>query len=238
MSSIQLRDACWSDLPRMAHILALAFWDDNVVGDIIHPHRQEFPEDFDAYWLRRLHCAFWDYRTRLLVAVDREEDSGKEVVVGVSRWTRMGPGGKDMECWRFDPRNLMKPLSIWAMDIHALIWPNRASDPSKADILARAFSFYRHVFSGERADSWYLWSLAVDPAAQGKGVGRELVQWGLRRAEVEGVCASVGSAKGKDGFYLKCGFEIQDGNICEGEGNPLAGLDCGNIYWTIPKKKL
>ncbi|ORY59963.1 acyl-CoA N-acyltransferase [Pseudomassariella vexata] len=234
MSAPKLRYASYSELPEIAHVMALAFFDDNLFGDIVHPHRNQFPNDVDLYWLRRARVNFWDYRWRWVVAVDRDKN-GKEVIVGIAQWERLGDGGKKMECWWFDPRNLLKPLSCTAMGLHTLIWPNRASDPIDEDIVERAYPCFGDVWSGERAESWYLEYLALHPDFQGKGLGRMLVKWGLDRAEEEGICASVASTRGKDRFYQKVGFEEQYGNAGEGEGNPLAKVETGNMFWKMPK---
>ena len=43
--------------------------------------------------------------------------------------------------------------------------------------------------------------LGVDPEFQGQGVGSELVIWGLRRAETEGLPAVVVAARGVKEWY-------------------------------------
>ncbi|KAM0453173.1 hypothetical protein ACHAPV_009129 [Trichoderma viride] len=234
MSDIQLREAGYLELPRIAHILAQAFWEDNLFGQLIHPHRNEYPDDVDLYWLRRARVNFWDPRRRWLVATEKDK-SGQEVVVGIAQWERLGDGGKKLERWTLDPRNISKPLSSAAMKIHALVWPNRASDPGVEDIIERSYPHFDSIWSGKRAESWYLEALAVDPDYQGRNIGRRLVQWGLELAEADGVCASVVSAYGKDEFYTKCGFDEQYGNAGQGDGNPLAGIDGANIFWKWSK---
>jgi hypothetical protein len=47
---------------------------------------------------------YWNYRWRWLVAVDTDAATGKEVVVGVAQWERMGRGGEELECGVWDPR--------------------------------------------------------------------------------------------------------------------------------------
>lgn len=120
------------------------------------------------------------------------------------------------------------------MKFHALIWNNRACDPKEEDIIERSYPYFDGIWTGARAESWYLEALAVHPKHQGKGVGRKLVRWGLGRAEEEGVCASVISAKGKDEFYRKAGFDWQDGTAGMGAGNPLANVEGGNMFWKMP----
>jgi predicted N-acetyltransferase YhbS len=88
-----------------------------------------------------------------------------------------------------------------------------------------------------RAENWYLALLAVHPAYQGHGFGRELVEWGIRAADEERVCASVLSSEGNDDFYLKCGFDERVGNATEGEGNPLRGVKGGSILFRWARVK-
>lgn len=76
----------------------------------------------------------------------------------------------------------------------------------------------------------------MHPDYQGKGFGRELVEWGLQQAEKENVHASVMSSEGNDAFYLRSGFEQVVGNATEGEGNPLAGVKGGSILFKYPKR--
>lgn len=117
-----------------------------------------------------------------------------------------------------------------------MVWPSRACDAENEDIIERSYPYFDEIWTGDRAESWYLETLAVHPGFQGRGVGRDLVQWGLERAEEEGICASVVSAKGKDGFYRKAGFDLLEGSATSGKGNPLAGVEGGNIHWRVPKK--
>ncbi|KAH8204761.1 hypothetical protein TruAng_001095 [Truncatella angustata] len=119
------------------------------------------------------------------------------------------------------------------MKIHALLWPNRACDPKEEDVIDRAYPCFDGVWSGDRAESWYLETLAVHPDYQSRGIGRALVRWGIYRAEKDGICASVVSAKGKDEFYRKAGFVLQDGSSGMGPGNPLANVEGGNIWWKM-----
>lgn len=124
------------------------------------------------------------------------------------------------------------------MKIHAFVWPNRATDPGVEDIVERSYAHFGNIWTGKRAESWYLETLAVHPDHQGKNIGRRLVQWGLAAlADADCVCASVVSAYGKDDFYRKCGFDEQYGNATEGDGNPLADIEGANIFWKWPKSR-
>ncbi len=128
----------------------------------------------------------------------------------------------------------MTPLTILFNRLSSLVYPNRALDPSKKDILERGFPHIAGLWSGSRAETWYLEALAVDPQYHGQGCGRELVTWGLEQAAKEGVCASVISADGKERFYQKCGFDLQEGRAGQGEENPLRDVAGGLIFWKEP----
>lgn len=123
------------------------------------------------------------------------------------------------------------------MRLTPLLWPNRAADPKNEDILERTYPFIQPMWSGDRAESWYLELLAVHPDFQGKGIGRMLVKDGFARADRDGVCCSVISALGKEPFYQKCGYDIEDGSAGMGEGNPLAGSEGGRMFWRMPPKR-
>lgn len=126
-NSIQIRDARWSDLPEIAHLLALAYWDNNLMGERLHPHRNEYPADFELYWLRQLRTFFWDWRSKFLVAVEVEGEAGeaeavqgtgvrqrgKELrIAGYAHWERKGDdeAARKTDLWKIDPRAFSLPF--------------------------------------------------------------------------------------------------------------------------------
>lgn len=252
-AQVTLRWATPSDLPAIAHTMTRAFYDDDLFGDICHPHRAAHPQDPYLYWLRRAYVNFWHWNWRWVVAVAPNPNSttttnvsphpstgstnvvrgGSEIVVGVAQWERMGTGGDAMQPAFYDPRAYMASASALAMKVHAWLWPNRACDPVDEDILERAYTVFGSVWSGDRAESWYLEWCTVDPEWQGKGVGRQLVQQGLGWAKEDKVWASVATTRGKEGFYQKCGFEHEYWSASAGEGNPLGKKwGAGRMFWT------
>lgn len=86
MPDIQLRPARWSDLPAVGHVAEQAFFEDNLLGDLIHPYRRDYPGDMSLYWTRRARVHFWDYRWKQVVAVDKDQD-GNDKVVGFIQCT-------------------------------------------------------------------------------------------------------------------------------------------------------
>lgn len=125
MANIILRPARYSELTRIAHISARAFWDDNLFGDLIHPHRKAYPADMALWWLRRARVNFWDWTWHWMVAVEvrkpqvgapgkeGSETQQEEVVVGAAQWVREGQGGKKMQCAWYDPRRCIPdPMDV------------------------------------------------------------------------------------------------------------------------------
>ena len=70
-----------------------------------------------------------------------------------------------------------------------------------------------HALRSERrhhaARCWFLLALAVDPDAQGQGLGRAIVQPVLDRADREGVSCYLETVKSDNlSFYRRLGFEV------------------------------
>ena len=90
---------------------------------------------------------------------------------------------------------------------------------------------------------WELCTLAVDPSTRGRGVGKELVAWGLVKAMEEKLPAGVVCAKGTEDYYRRCGFVGITGVASEqpvdGLQNPLAerSLGGGSVLWTIGNER-
>jgi len=99
----KIRLALFSEQRELARVYTAAFWDDILFGDLIHPHRKEFPEDNQLYWLRRIQVYWWDYTHHFIVstAVDKQ---GDEVIAGVAHWSRMGTGRRAAGLGWWDPR--------------------------------------------------------------------------------------------------------------------------------------
>lgn len=225
---MHLRLAQPSDEPSIAEVCTRAFFDEDLFGRIIHPYRNEFPQDVQVFWHQRVREAWSQARKKIIVAVTTDT-ANEERIVGLAVWQRQG-GGAGAE----------KIIGEW---VDPGPWPvlsstrNRAQDPSRANLLQDAAPYTEHYWAGANATNWYLSLCCVDPTFQGRGAGRLLVRWGLDRAEDEGIAASVMASEGTDAFYLKCGFDKVVGNANEGDGNPLkkVGVTGGNILFMWPK---
>lgn len=109
--------------------------------------------------------------------------------------------------------NLVTPFLHTYHSVSLYFFPNRAADPSRSSFLDNAVSNTEKHWTGDRSECWDLHVCGVDPAFQGKGVGKLLAQWGVQEAEKEGkdVVTSVLCGEKNRGFYGKAGMEVQVG---------------------------
>ncbi|OCK81366.1 hypothetical protein K432DRAFT_326402, partial [Lepidopterella palustris CBS 459.81] len=227
---VSIRQAHISDHAAIAFVCGAAFFNEDLFGRVMHPHRHTYPNDVNLFWLRRLRSQWWDWKNYFLVATVRN-DMGREEVVGVAVWQRQGEGGKALEGRGFGFGLLAKLLTTLYSYLSTYTHPNRAADPSKTNLLDAAIPFSKHHWSGPRAENWYLDLLATHPAHQRRGIGKQLVAWGIGKAEKGKVYISVMSSAGNEGWYLRQGFEEIVGWATEGEGNPLKGVEGGAILF-------
>lgn len=95
----------------MARVWHAAFFDDEIIGKLMHPHRKQHPEDVYWFLLRGIRERFWDWRHQFVVVTAVDED-GKERVAGAADWRRLGEGGRRRELARVDPRECCCSLSL------------------------------------------------------------------------------------------------------------------------------
>ena len=215
-SAFTLRPAMLSDLTSIAQVWSRAFFDDEIIGHMMHPFRNKYPDDIYWFLLRGIRERFFDWRHQFLVVTATEDGTSR--VVGAADWRRLGNGGKKMDLAWWDPRNAISPLLHTYHNISLYFFPNRAADPSRASFLDTAVAKSEKYWTGERAECWDLHVCGVDPEFQGKGVGKLLATWGVKEAEKEGdiVCASVLCGEKNRGFYGKAGLVTQIGGSGEG----------------------
>lgn len=104
-----LRPARGQDLPIITTIYAAAFYDEEMMGVLMHPHRQRYPHDYRLYWENKVTGWYWDYSHQLVViATTKQTGDGREeeTVTGAADWIRHGKGWE--RYWRlwgkWDPR--------------------------------------------------------------------------------------------------------------------------------------
>jgi len=216
-ASFHLRPATLLDLPSIAHIWSRAFFDDEIIGQLMHPNRNEYPDDIYYFLLRGIRERYFDWRHQFKVVVN-----GDGKVAGAADWRRLGEGGDARELWWLDPRNLIQPALHTYHDLSLRVWPNRAADPTRTSFLDNAVAKSEKLWTGERAECWDLYACGVDPDYQGKGVGKMLAEWGVNEAKKEGedVVASVMCGEKNRGFYGKVGLVREVGGT-KGDGGGI-----------------
>ena len=93
--TMPLRRARIHDLGTISVMFADAFWSERVMGELMHPHRATYPEDYRRFWKRSVIEWYWDYSHQLVVIyVTKPTGDGKEknILVGVADWERYGKG--------------------------------------------------------------------------------------------------------------------------------------------------
>jgi len=103
-----IRQANYSDLRPAAEVAAAAFLEDELFGELMHPYRHQYPQDFIHAWQQDLRAKWLQQVYVFLVAVD---DNGK--VVGLATWER------ECEERQF---GLLDPSSSLQSDLGDLRW--------------------------------------------------------------------------------------------------------------------
>jgi hypothetical protein len=90
-NAMRIRFARSSDEPVLVDICRRAFFNDDLFGRVIHPHRAQYPEDVSIYWGEWLRVDWENVRNRLIVAVAPTPPTGSsETILGLAVWTRQG----------------------------------------------------------------------------------------------------------------------------------------------------
>lgn len=209
------RPATYADLLPASKVLAKAFRDEFLLGQWMHPHNKEYPDDLYLYFLHKLRTGYVGGPGNATFVSYKTNADGKEQITGLAHWQRKPPSSD----WYTTSK--VKAME-WYNYLESFVYPNRAADPSRLGILGETWPFMEHFWTGSRAEVWDLALLGVDPDEGGQGFGKALVKWGFEKAKQEGVGCSVVASDGKEGFYKSCGFEMA-GTVRDegGEKNPM-----------------
>lgn len=86
----------------------------------------------------------------------------------------------------------------------ALIYPDRSVDPHRLEqYLASAVDCF--PFS-DFPQNWFLSTVAVDPAHQRRGIGQQLIEWGLRQGLQDKIPVGLEASLKGFGLYERLGF--------------------------------
>lgn len=90
-----LRIARYSDINVIARIYAAGFHDEEYNGELLHPYRLQYPDDYVEFWRRKFRERYWDYHRVYVVSFIEETGANgqkQEVLTGVATWARTGLG--------------------------------------------------------------------------------------------------------------------------------------------------
>ncbi|KAJ5773725.1 hypothetical protein N7457_008621 [Penicillium paradoxum] len=196
MSRVYLRPACAQDLPSIADLAAQAMVEDEL---FIHlcPHRYEHYADFRYGFVRRLKKRLVTPGYIIMVAVEQEGQGVGEVIL-------LSPYVLPMVLPLTPPSALERKLLALEDSYLALICPDRSVDPHR---LAHYTASISDCFPfADYPDMWFLATLAVDPTFQRRGIGQQLVHWGLQQAVRDNVSVGLEASVKGTGLYEKLGF--------------------------------
>jgi hypothetical protein len=83
-----IRPATPADEPAMASLLAEAFFNESLFGQVMHPYRDQYPDDVKIFWSEYLRKQWKMPNERLLVATTTVD--GEDKVAGAAVWRRDG----------------------------------------------------------------------------------------------------------------------------------------------------
>lgn len=220
------REATWADLVPASKALAAGFENSELFGKYIHPYKDKYPNDMYLHFLRELRA---DYVAGPDHKVVVTYDATTNKITGCAGWIRKRATKPNPGIYY---SVLSQAVSAYNY-LESFIYPNRAAEPSRVNVLDRMEPYTEHHWSGTRAESWYLAYIAVDPKAERKGYGKELVKYGMDLARAEGVGSSVIAAAGRATFYEACGYDKQVGTTSDhgGEDNPLYNVETGTVHF-------
>ena len=231
-----IREATWTDLLPASNLAAAAFFDDPFSGVFLRPYRHKYPHDSYLTTLRKLRQAYFTPTSKILISYTDESalgsNHGPSLVTGVALWTQAGESSKAL----LASQSWLGWLAMRCMSLvnilHSRIYQDRSIEKSKFALFEISEGFTRHYFENPpaRKERLYLDLCATSPEFQGKGYGREMVLWGVRKAKAEGLVAGLIASHSSPGFYEKCGFKTV-GYATEGVGNPLADIPGGAIMF-------
>ena len=228
--NMPLRRATYADLLPASKLLAVAFKDGTLLGAYLHPYRDKYPDDMYLFFLNCLRLDYCKGPDVHIIVTYKVDSSGKEeCITGLADWSRKRGGKSTPNLYN---RTLVKAMTSYIY-LESFIYPNRALAPERENSLEDLDRFIGHHWTGTRGETWYLALIAVDPAHEKQGYGRQLVKYGFDRAREDGVGCSVISAAGKAPFYRACGFDNEVGRMSDegGEENPVRELQGGVIHF-------
>jgi GNAT superfamily N-acetyltransferase len=209
---IILRPTRLSDTSQIAIHKKNAYWN-SPLNQFLCPRREEDPEQVVRMHKQSTIRHFLSPNSFVLSAVLAENPI---VCVGSLQCSRVGDSTASKQYIKSKgllTRSLHWILSwfFWAwFKIENLVWKDRVTDFGNLKQLDNSIELDGQTYwksHEERRDRWHVNSLVIDPAWQGKGIGRLLMDVILQRAQKEGVPIGLSASPHGELLYRKLGFE-------------------------------
>jgi GNAT superfamily N-acetyltransferase len=197
-TAFTIREATYVDVSAMAEVAAAGFLEEDFFGNFMHPHRKEFPEDWNYFWQKEIRTHMMKASSRNYVCVE----CATSRIVAICLVNRLRDGAsKDTDAETLDDL----PLNFW----DETTWVDRSADTVAQEKFSRNWNDIAHHFSGRRKECWLINFFCVHPDFQRQGIGRLLLQQAVDLGMNEDPQVPVGviSSVVGDQFYTKFGFE-------------------------------
>ncbi|GKZ71057.1 hypothetical protein AnigIFM60653_009908 [Aspergillus niger] len=203
------------ELKSLSYIGADAFRDDAGMSWFF-PGGRDHPEDFVVAWKYLLLQDYLDRGKFILAAKVRDTDEGADGadgadrhpgrIVGFAVWERTGvcDAAKSWQGSSFSKKLKRIFLDVKIAYTFFLDTPRRSISWSNLKYFGRELVAAK---ASQPAETWYLSVLAVRTTAQGQGVGKKLLQWGIDRSEEEGIPSTLVATDAGFPLYGSRGFK-------------------------------
>ncbi|KAB5542472.1 acyl-CoA N-acyltransferase [Coniochaeta sp. 2T2.1] len=201
---LHLRQATVADVPGMATAGVNAFEKDEINLNMFPHGPNPTP---DRHRADRTRFRAWMTLDRMvkpggvsMIVVDDEQDGR---IAGYAQWLRPAPPeGREP-----DPPMVTEEEAASAPFETEQKPPSFAEETLVEFLVAQKKEEERVLGPEGKKDVWYLIILAVDPAYQGRGVGKMLVQWGVDQAKAQGKGLFLSATPAGKPFYERIGLE-------------------------------
>ncbi|KXH50199.1 hypothetical protein CSIM01_07423 [Colletotrichum simmondsii] len=199
-STTVLRDVSPSKLDQLIELACRIWVDDPAFSMLFTKHHDNRIENVRVIW--RLILRYELAKAGTVMTVVRDVSGAVEgQYVGLGIWQRHGTSAK-AKSWQVT--SLRKRLMMLQVALEYWYRLLVGSLPaSKVRELMGQLNKAQNMYPAER---WRLCWLGVCPDARGRGVGRELIQWGLDRSDEEAVPTVLEASNAGAILYRKYGF--------------------------------
>lgn len=222
-----------ADIGKIVPQVNLDSFMDDEMNAFLWPHRREFPVDYNDTLVGFGRARFVTPGVYGAVCVADSEDAAAGISVapgtllGMSWWERVG-ASKDYKGRRSavlddeaaraaEKADLAHNTGLFTMlersllnvegRYRDLVSPDRSASPDALRVRAETMSEGDNVTEA-LPGAWQLDLLGVHPSAQRRGVGGRLVEWGMEKAQAEGIPCVLSASGDGVRLYERYGFRI------------------------------